>query len=74
MPPEQEQIAALAMQGESEILAFKSATGTHREMPRTVYAMLNHCGRKMLFGVTPDRDVIGPHADERTIEEVSVAM
>ena len=39
-----DQITALAATGESEVLEFKSTTGTRREALRTVCAMLNQRG------------------------------
>ena len=54
-----DQLTALAATGESEMLEFKSTTGTRREAVRTVCAMLNRRGGHVLFGVTPEGDVVG---------------
>ena len=54
-----DQITALAATGESEVLEFKSTTGTRREALRTVCAMLNQRGGHVLFGVAPTGSVVG---------------
>ena len=69
-----EQITALAATGESETLEFKRTTGTRREAARTVCAMLNQRGGHVLFGVTPEGDVVGQQVSERTTEEVSAEI
>ncbi len=57
--------------GESEILEFKSTTGTRREASKTVCAMLNRQGSQVLFGVTPEGRVAGQHVSERTLARIS---
>ena len=69
-----ERIAALAATGESETLEFKLTTGTRREAARTVCAMLNQRGGHVLFGITPEGEVLGQQVSERTIEEVSAEV
>src|SRR5262245_51846574 len=66
-----EQIAAWAASGESETLEFKRTTGERREAARTLCAMLNHRGGRILFGVNPNGWVIGQQVSDRTIEEVA---
>ncbi len=66
-----ESIAALAASGESETLEFKTSTGTRWEATQTVCAMLNQRGEYVLFGVTPDSQVIGQQVSERTVEQLS---
>ena len=66
-----ERIAGMVAAGESETLEFKRTTGTRREAARTVCAMLNQQGGRVLFGVTPEGQVAGQQVSERTIEEVS---
>ena len=63
-------IARMVAAGESETLEFKSTTGTRREAARTVCAMLNQQGGQVLFGVTPDGQVVGQQVGDRTIEEI----
>ena len=69
-----EQISALVASSESEILEFKSTTGTRREATATVCAMLNQRGGNVLFGVTPEGRVTGQQVSERTLEEVSAEI
>jgi ATP-dependent DNA helicase RecG len=40
--------------GESETLELKRTTGERREAARTICAMLNHRGGRVIFGVEPD--------------------
>ena len=69
-----EEILALAAERESETLEFKRTTGTRREAAATVCAMLNHRGGQVLFGVTPEGDVVGQHVGDRTMEQVSAEI
>lgn len=66
-----DQIAAWAAAGESETLEFKRTTGQRREAVRTLCAMLNHRGGRVLFGVEPDGRVAGQQVGEHTLEEVA---
>lgn len=66
-----DEISALVQTGESETLEFKSTTGTRREAVRTICAMLNQDGGQVLFGVTPEGNVVGQQVSERTIEGLS---
>lgn len=65
-----ERIASIVAAGESEVLEFKSTTGTRREATQTVCAMLNQQGGQILFGVTPDGQVVGQQVGDRTIEDI----
>ena len=69
-----DEISALAQTGESETLEFKSTTGTRREAARTICAMLNQRGGQVLFGVTPEGNVVGQQVSERTIEGLSAEL
>ena len=64
-------IQSLVAQGESETREFKATTGGRREAARTVCAMLNHRGGHVLFGVTPDGQVVGQSVSGRTVERVA---
>ncbi len=65
-----DQIATWARAGESETQEFKRTTGQRREAARTICAMLNHRGGRVLFGVEPDGRVVGQQVSDHTIEEV----
>jgi ATP-dependent DNA helicase RecG len=66
-----EQIAAWAASGESETFELKRTTGERRDAARTLCAMLNHRGGRVLFGVEPSGRVLGQQVSDRTIEEVA---
>lgn len=65
------QISAWVALGESETLEFKSTTGERRAGARTLCAMLNHRGGRVLFGVAPGGAVVGQQVSDHTIEEVA---
>jgi len=56
---------------ESETLELKRTTGERREAARTICAMLNHRGGRVIFGVEPDGRIIGQMVSDRTVEEVA---
>ncbi len=66
-----DQIGAWAAGGESETLELKRTTGERREATRTLCAMLNHRGGRVLFGVESDGRVIGQQVSDHTLEEVA---
>lgn len=66
-----DQIKAWAASGESETLEFKRTTGERREAVRTLCAMLNNRGGRVLFGVEADGRVIGQQVSDHTIEEIA---
>jgi len=57
--------------GESEVVEFKRSTGERREAARTICAMLNHRGGRVVFGIEPDGRIIGQMVSDRTVEEVA---
>jgi ATP-dependent DNA helicase RecG len=66
-----EQIVSWAASGESETLEFKRTTGERQEGMRTLCAMLNNRGGRVLFGVEADGQVMGQQVSDHTIEEVA---
>ena len=48
------QIGVLATEGESETLEFKKTTGERREAAKTMCAMVNTRGGRIVFGITKD--------------------
>jgi ATP-dependent DNA helicase RecG len=66
-----EQVASWAATGESETLELKRSTGQRREGVRTLCAMLNQRGGRVLFGVEPDGRVVGRQVGDHTIEEMA---
>ena len=65
------EITSWAAAGESETLELKRSTGERREGVRTLCAMLNHVGGRVLFGVEPNGRVIGQHIGQQTLEELA---
>ena len=65
------EIEAWVRSGESEMLELKRTTGERREAVRTICAMLNHRGGRVIFGVEPDGRIIGQMVSDRTVEEVA---
>lgn len=66
-----DQLNAWIALGESETLELKRTTGERREGTRTLCAMLNHRGGRVLFGVDAGGAVVGQQVSDRTIEEVA---
>ena len=64
-------IESLVRGGESESIEFKRTTGERREAARTVCAMLNHRGGRVVFGVEPGGRIIGQMVSDRTVEELA---
>ena len=69
-----DQITTLVASRESETLEFKSTTRQRRKAAKAMCAMLNHSGGYVLFGVSPNGDVVGQQVSDRTIEEVSAEI
>lgn len=61
-------IAGLAQAGESETLELKRSTAEMRSAMQSLTAMLNTRGGRVLFGVEPDRRVVGQDVSDRTLE------
>jgi len=66
-----DQILSWAAAGESETLELKSTTGQRREAARTLCAMLNHRGGRVLFGVEPGGRIVGQQVSDHTIEDIA---
>ncbi|HAZ60099.1 MAG TPA: hypothetical protein DCY89_00835 [Gammaproteobacteria bacterium] len=66
-----DQIMTWAAAGESETQEFKRSTGQRREAARTLCALLNHRGGRVLFGVEPDGRVTGQQVSDHTLEEIA---
>ena len=66
-------IARLAAEGESETVEFKATTGQRTDAARTLSAMLNGNGGRVLFGVQPSGNVTGQQVGARTQEDVAQA-
>src|SRR5687768_14498187 len=69
-----EDIRAWAASGESEVLEFKATTGERRDGTRSLSGMLNHQGGRVLFGISPDHNVVGQQVTDRTIEDIALEI
>jgi ATP-dependent DNA helicase RecG len=63
-------VEAWVRQGESELQEFKQTSGQRTEGARTVCAMLNNRGGRVLFGVSPQGKVIGQQVTDKTISDI----
>ncbi len=66
-----QQLMAAAQAGESETLEFKRSTGEVRAAMHALTGMLNHRGGQVVFGVEPDRRVVGQQVSDRTLEDLA---
>ena len=64
-------VALLAEEGESETIEFKATTGQRTEAARTLSAMLNGQGGRVLFGVQPGGRVTGQQVGEKTLQDIT---
>jgi ATP-dependent DNA helicase RecG len=56
---------------ESDRLEFKKTTGDLKAGMRTLCAMLNGAGGRVLFGITPSGRIVGQHITDPTLQEVA---
>ena len=56
--------------GESEMLELKRSTGERSEAAKSICAMLNHRGGRVIIGVEPDGRISGQEVSDRTIERL----
>lgn len=66
-----EQIEAWVREGEGEQQDFKATTGQRTEAAKTICAMLNHRGGRVLFGVQPNGRITGQQVTDKTLEDVA---
>lgn len=66
-------IDTFAAGGESETIEFKETTGQRQVAARTLSAMLNGQGGRVLFGVRPNGGVVGQQLADKTLEDVTQA-
>jgi ATP-dependent DNA helicase RecG len=57
--------------GESETQEFKTTTGQRTDGAKTLCAMLNHRGGRVLFGVDPSGAANGQKVSDKTLEDVA---
>ena len=66
-----EQLRKWVAAGESETQEFKRSTGQRREAAKTLCALLNHRGGRVLFGVEPDGRAAGQTVSDDTMRHVA---
>ncbi len=66
-----DQIQTWINSGESETLELKRSTGERREVAKSICAMLNNRGGRVVIGVEDDGQVVGQQIGEHTIERLS---
>ena len=64
-----EKIYEWAQAGESEQMEFKATTGQRREAARTVCAMLNRHGGRVVFGIDDAKRVVGQQIGSGTLRD-----
>jgi len=69
-----EQLRALVARGESATLEFKATTGQRSDAIKTIVAMLNGRGGRVVFGVDPSGTLRGQQVADRTIELVAAEI
>lgn len=67
------EINELASGGESETVEFKKTTGERKEAAKTLSAMLNGQGGRVLFGVHPKGKIVGQNVADKTLEDITQA-
>lgn len=66
-----DQLSAWAAKGESETQEFKLTTGQRSEAAKTICAMLNHRGGRVIFGVDAKGRIIGQAVTDKTVDDIS---
>jgi ATP-dependent DNA helicase RecG len=65
-------IKLLVAAGESETLEFKKSTGQRTEACRTLCAMANGKGGKVIFGIAPENhSVVGQTVSQKTLDDLA---
>lgn len=65
------QLEDLVRGGESGSLELKATSGERRDAMHSVVAFLNTRGGQVVFGVRPDRRIVGQQVSDRTLEEIA---
>lgn len=69
-----DELDVLVRFGESEQLEFKESSGQRTQGAKSICAMLNHRGGRVLFGVTAKGEIVGQQVSDRTIEEIAAEL
>lgn len=69
-----DELDVLVRFGESEQLEFKESSGQRTQAAKSICAMLNHRGGRVLFGVTAKGEIVGQQVSDRTIEDIAAEL
>ncbi|MBX6765494.1 MAG: ATP-binding protein, partial [Rubrobacteraceae bacterium] len=61
------ELEQIAQQGESETVEFKKSTAQVRRAMETLCGMLNGHGGRVLFGITPQGQIVGQTVTDKTL-------
>ena len=65
------ELEQIALQGETETVEFKKSTAQIRRAMETLCGMLNGHGGRVLFGITPQGQIVGQVVSDKTLREVA---
>ena len=68
------EIDALVRRGESDTLEFKKTTGQLSRAAETICGFLNGHGGIVVFGVTPDKEIVGQTVSDSTLQDVAQCL
>lgn len=71
--PTFDEIMQIVADGESESVEFKATTGQRTEAARTLSAMLNGNGGRVIFGVQPTGKITGQQVGAKTLEDITTS-
>ena len=71
---EREELERWVNAGESETLELKRSTGERKEAAKSICAMLNHRGGRVIIGVEPSGRVIGQEVSDHTLERLCQSL
>ncbi len=71
---EREEIEVWVNAGESETLELKRSTGERGEVAKSICAMLNHRGGRVIIGVEPAGRVVGQEVGDQTLERLCQSL
>src|SRR5215471_8546193 len=68
------EIEAIVRRGESDTLEFKKTTGQLSRAAETICGFLNGHGGIVVFGVTPDKEIVGQTVSDSTLQDVAQCL
>ena len=68
------EIEAIVRRGESDTIEFKKTTGQLSRAAETICGFLNGRVGIVLFGVTPDKGIVGQTVSDGTLQDVALCL